>query len=128
MYDDNEKSQWASDGHLENAWATFTLERPAAIKQISIRPLDFRKNSYPLEVTTADGTVVWTGYTPKGLGNVCLNIEKPVKSDVYKIRMLGPATVKEAFGDMTELAAKKNVSTKASKSNKLSIFEIEFNE
>ena len=128
MYDDNEKSQWASDGHLENAWATFTLERPAVIKQISIRPLDFRKNSYPLEVTTADGTVVWTGYTPKGLGNVCLNIEKPVKSATYKIRMLGPATVKEAFGDMTELAAKKNVSTKASKSNKLSIFEIEFNE
>ena len=128
MYDDNEKSQWASDGHLENAWATFTLERPAAIKQFSIRLLDFRKNSYPLEVTTADGTVVWTGYTPKGLGNVCLNIEKPVKSDVYKIRMLGPATVKEAFGDMTELAAKKNVSTKASKSNKLSIIEIEFNE
>ncbi len=128
MYDDNEKSQWASDGHLEHAWATFTLERPAAIKQLSIRLLDFRKNSYPLEVTTADGTVVWTGYTPKGLGNVCLNIEKPVKSDVYKIRMLGPATVKEAFGDMTELAAKKNVSTKASKSNKLSIIEIEFNE
>ena len=128
MYDDNEKSQWQSDGHLENAWATFHLERPAAIRQLSIRLLDFRKNSYPLEVTTADGTVVWTGYTPKGLGNVCLNIEKPVKSDTYKIRMLGPATVKEAFGDMTELAAKKNVSTKAAKSNKLSIIEIEFNE
>ena len=40
--------------------------------------------------------------------------------------MLGPATVKEAFGDMTELAAKQNVSTKASKSNRLSIIEIEF--
>ena len=128
MYDDNEKSQWQSDGHLENAWVTFQLERPATIKQISVRLLDFRKNSYPLEVTTADGTVIWTGYTPKGLGNVCLNIDKPVKSATYKIRMLGPATVKEAFGSMTELAAKKNVSTKAAKSNKLSIIEIEFNE
>ena len=128
MYDDNESSRWESDGHLENAWATFHLERAAAIKQLSVRLQNFRSNSYPLEVTTADGTVVWTGYTPKGLGNVCLNIEKPVKSDTYTVKMLGPATVKEAFGDMTELAAKKNVSTKASKSNKLSIIEIEFNE
>ena len=128
MYDDNEKSQWESDGHLETAQLTFHLERAAAIKQLSVRLLNFRSNSYPLEVTTADGTVVWTGYTPKGLGNVCLNIEKPVKSDTYTVKMLGPATVKEAFGDMTELAAKKNVSTKASKSNKLTIMEIEFNE
>ena len=81
-----------------------------------------------MEVTTADGTVVWTGYTPKCLGNVCLNIDKPVVSDVYTVRMLGPATVKEAFGDMTELAAKQKVSTKASKDNKLTIMEIEFNE
>lgn len=128
MYDDNEKSQWESDGHLETAQLTFHLERAAAIKQLSVRLLNFRSNSYPLEITTADGTVVWTGYTPKGLGNVCLNIEKPVKSDTYTVKMLGPATVKEAFGDMTELAAKKNVSTKASKSNKLTIMEIEFNE
>lgn len=42
--------------------------------------------------------------------------------------MLGPATVKEAFGSITELAAKTNVSTKYSKSNRLSIIEIEFNE
>ena len=33
-----------------------------------------------------------------------------------------------AFGSMTELAAKKNVSTKASKSNTLSIIEASFNE
>ena len=128
MYDDNEKSQWESDGHLDKAVLTFHLERPAAVRQLSVRLLNFRSNSYPLEVTTADGTVVWTGYTPKCLGNVCLNIDKPVVSDVYTVRMLGPATVKEAFGDMTELAAKQKVSTKASKDNKLTIMEIEFNE
>ena len=128
MYDDNEKSQWESDGHLDKAVLTFHLERPAAVRQLSIRLLNFRSNSYPLEVTTADGTVVWTGYTPKCLGNVCLNIDKPVVSGVYTVRMLGPATVKEAFGDMTELAAKQKVSTKASKDNKLTIMEIEFNE
>jgi hypothetical protein len=128
MYDDNELTRWNSDGHLEKAWVTFTLDRPVAVGMISLRMDGFRKTSYPIEITTADGTVVWTGYTPKGLGNCYLTIDKPVKSDTYKIRMLGPATVKEAFGDMTELAAKQNVSTKASKSNRLSIIEIEFNE
>ena len=128
MYDDNEKTLWQSDGLLENAWVKFQLEHAATIKQISVLLQNFRSNSYPLEVTTADGTVIWRGYTPKCLGNVYLNIDKPVKSDTYMIRMLGPATVKEAFGDMTELAAKKNVSTTPSKSNKLSIMEIEFNE
>ena len=51
-----------------------------------------------------------------------------MKTDKYEIRMIGPATVKEAFGSMTELAAKKNVSTKPSKSNTLSIIELSFNE
>ena len=128
IYDDNEATKWFSDGMLQNSEITVTLERPAAISQIALRMEGFRKTSYPLEITTADGTVVWTGYTDKSLGYSYCQIEKPVKSDTYKIRMLGPATVKEAFGDMTELAAKKNVSTKASKSNKLGIIEIEFKE
>ena len=124
--DDNESTKWNSDGHLDKAWIVCHLERPSAISQVVLRMDQFRKTSYPIEITTADGTVVWSGYTDKSLGYCYANIEKPVKSDSYKIRMLGPATVKEAFGDMTELAAKQNVSTKASKSNRLSIIEIEF--
>ena len=124
--DDNEATKWTSDGHLDKAWVSCRLERPAAISKIVLRMDQFRKTSYPIEISTADGTVVWSGYTDKSLGYCYAHIEKPVKSDTYKIRMLGPATVKEAFGDMTELAAKQNVSTKASKSNRLSIIEIEF--
>ena len=126
--DDNEASKWQSDGLLQNSQVTFRLERPAAISQIALRVEGFRKTSYPLEITAADGTVVWTGYTDKSLGYAYCQIDKPIKSDTYTIRMIGPATVKEAFGDMTELAAKKNVSTKASKSNKLALIEVEFKE
>ena len=126
--DDNEASKWQSDGLLQNSQVTFRLERPAAISQIALRVEGFRKTSYPLEITAADGTVVWSGYTDKSLGYAYCQIDKPVKSDTYTIRMIGPATVKEAFGDMTELAAKKNVSTKASKSNKLALIEVEFKE
>ena len=133
MFDDNEDnakdhaSLWKSDGKLENAWVKVTLARPAAVKRIALRMDGFRKTSYPLQVY-ADGKLVWEGYTDKSLGDCYIDIAQPVKTDKYEVRMIGPATVKEAFGSMTELAAKKNVSTKASKSNTLSIIEMAFNE
>ena len=136
MYDDNEAtdtkmygeaSKWSSDGMLENAWLVVTLWRPAAIKQIALRMNDFRSSSYPLQVY-ANGTLIWQGYTNKALGCSYLNIDNPVVSDKYEIRMIGPMERKEAFANMTELAAKKNVSTKASTSNRLSIIEMQFME
>ena len=136
MYDDNEAtdtkmygeaSKWSSDGMLENAWFVVTLWRPAAIKQIALRMNDFRSSSYPLQVY-ANGTLIWQGYTNKALGCSYLNIDNPVVSDKYEIRMIGPMERKEAFANMTELAAKKNVSTKASTSNRLSIIEMQFME
>ena len=127
MFDDNENTQWKSDGNLENALVKVTLEKAAAIKNITLRLDGFRRTSYPLQVY-ADDKLVWEGYTPKTLGDCYITIANPVKTDKYEIRMIGPATVKEAFGSMTELAAKKNVSTKASKSNTLSIIEASFNE
>ncbi len=133
MFDDNENNEknnaslWKSDGRLENAWVKVQLERPAAIQRIALRMDGFRRTSYPLQVY-ANGKMVWEGYTDKTLGDCYINIDQPVKTDRYEIRMIGPATVKEAFGSMTELAAKKNVSTKAAKSNTLSIIEMSFNE
>ena len=126
--DDNEDSKWLSDGLIQNSQITFQLERAATISQIALRMEGFRRTSYPLEITAGDGSVIWSGYTDKSLGYAYCNIEKPVKSDTYTIRMVGPASVKEAFGDMTELAAKQAVSKKASKSNKIGIIEIEFKE
>ena len=136
MYDDNEatdtkmygeSSKWTSDGVLDNAWLSVKLWRPAAIKQIALRMNDFRSSSYPLQVY-ANGALIWQGYTNKALGCSYLNIDNPVVSDKYEIRMIGPMERKEAFANMTELAAKKNVSTKASTSNRLSIIEMQFME
>ena len=104
-----------------------TLERPAAIKQIALRMNGFRNSAYPLQVYAGD-TLIWEGYTDKTLGCSYLHIEKPVMSDRYEIRMIGPMLQQEAFGNINELAAKKNVSTKASTSNRLSIIEMLFNE
>lgn len=126
-------SKWSSDGLLDNAWLKINLVRPAALAQIDLRVDGFRTTSYPLQVfaivPASDGTtervLVWEGYTPKCLGNCYLNIPNPVVAQSYEIRMVGEATVKEAFASMTELAAKKNLSTKPSKSTTLSVSEIE---
>lgn len=127
MWDDYEETKWISDGKIQDAWVRYHLSRPAKVSQIVIRLEGFRKNSYPLEIKAGDD-IVWSGWTDKGLGYAYININKPVSSDTYTIRMVGPATVKEAFGDVTELAAKNRVDTKAGKSKRLGIFEIEFNE
>lgn len=127
MIDDNEASSWSSDQNLQNSWLKVTLERPAAIRKIALRVNGFRTTSYPLQVFAGE-TLVWEGYTDKTLGDCYLNIATPVSAQQYTIKMVGAAGVKEAFASMTELAAKNKVSTKESKSNTLSIIEMEFDE
>ena len=124
-----ETSKWMSDGLLDNAWLRVTLAKAAPISQITLRMDNFRSVAYPLQVfaiRNGERTLIWEGYTAKSLGDSYLDISNPIVADTYEIRMIGPAERKEAFASMTELAAKKNVSTKASKSNILSIIEMEF--
>lgn len=108
-FDDNELSEWRNDGRLSTAWITFTLAEPAAIDEVSIKLTGWRQRSYPLEVVALadDGTetVVWKGQTDKSLGYVSLRIDQPVLARRYTIRQIGQATDKEAFGQITELAA-----------------------
>lgn len=132
LNDDIENTTWKSDGRLDHAWFRVTLARPAEIAQVVLRMNNFRSTSYPLQIfaVTDDGKsqLVWEGYTQKCLGDNYLDIDKPVKAATYEIRMVGPATVKEAFGSMTELAAKSKVSTASGKSATLAISELSFNE
>lgn len=127
MIDDNEASEWSSDQKLENSWVKVTLEREALVSQVVLRMKNFRTTAYPLQIFAGD-KLVWEGSTYKCLGDCYLSIPEPVKAQEFTIMMKGTAAVKEAFGNMTELAAKQNVSTKESKSNVLSIIEMAFNE
>ena len=127
LTDDNENTKWTSKGGIKNAWLKVRLERKAKIAQVCIKPVGFRTTSYPLQIYAGD-RLVWEGYTPKCLGYVYCDIENPVEADEYTIKMVGPATVKEAFGSMTELAAKHAVSTEESKETRLGIMELELKE
>jgi beta-galactosidase len=125
-YDDNESTHWSSDGMLENAYIRYHLARKAKINEMVIKVLGFRDSSYPIEVYSGR-KLVFKGFTHKGLGYCHIPL-KLTFNDTFTIKMVGPASVKDAFADMVELADKSNKQLKSSNSNKLQIIEVEFNE
>jgi len=102
-FDDNELSEWKSDGKAENAWVTFRLERKAKVGEISMKLTGWRNKCYPLAVF-AGKKKVWEGFTPATLGYAHIHIDQPLNADQYTIRMLGPAQNSGRFGDVKELA------------------------
>lgn len=131
-YDDNELSEWRNDGRLSTGWITYRLERRAAIDDICVKLTGWRQRSYPLEVYAGD-TLVWSGNTDRTLGYVHLNIEHPVLSDTYTIRLKGAADDSDAFGQIVEVVEPKAGELDLFKAeggdkanNELRIVEIEF--
>lgn len=131
-YDDNELSEWRNDGRLSTGWITYRLERRAAIDDICVKLTGWRQRSYPLEVYAGD-TLVWSGNTERSLGYVHLNIEHPVLSDTYTIRLKGAADDSDAFGQIVEVVEPKAGELDLFKAeggdkanNELRIVEIEF--
>lgn len=131
-YDDNELSEWRNDGRLSTGWITYRIERRAAIDDICVKLTGWRQRSYPLEVYAGD-TLVWSGNTDRSLGYVHLNIEHPVLSDTYTIRLKGAADDSDAFGQIVEVVEPKAGELDLFKAeggdkanNELRIVEIEF--
>ena len=101
--DDNELTEWKSDGKRENAWVRYTLDRRAAVREITLKLSGWRQKSYPLEVY-AGRKKVWEGITPATLGYVHLTIDQPVAARDITIRMVAPVQNSTKFGQVKELA------------------------
>ena len=101
--DDNELTEWKSDGERQNAWITYHLERKAAISEITLKLTGWRSKCYPLEVY-AGKKKVWEGITPATLGYVHISIPQPVSAKELTIKMVGPAQDSSKFGNTKELA------------------------
>ena len=101
--DDNELTEWKSDGERQNAWITYLLERKASISEITLKLTGWRSKCYPLEVY-AGKKKVWEGITPATLGYVHISIPQPVAAKELTIKMVGPAQDSSKFGNTKELA------------------------
>ena len=65
--DDNELSEWQSDGKMENAWITYQLQEKVAVDEITVKLTGWRDKMYPLEIY-AGKRLLWKGYTYPTLG------------------------------------------------------------
>ena len=102
-FDDNELSEWKSDGNKENAWITYQFANQVAVDEVVIKLTGWRNKCYPLAIY-AGKKKIWEGITYATLGYVHIPIDKPIKSKELTIKMLGPAQDSNAFGDTKELA------------------------
>ena len=106
-YDDNELTEWKSDGEPGNASITYILAEQAPIDEITLKLTGWRNKCYPLAVFahTAKGKKkIWEGITPASLGYVHLHIDKPIAAAKYTIKMVAPVQDSTLFGDTKELA------------------------
>lgn len=126
-WDDNELSEWSSDGGMNSAWVTYTLERKARVSEVSLKLTSWRNKSYPLEIL-ADGKVIWQGNTDKSLGYVHLRITDPVEADKFTIRLKGTADTADTYNQIGELAGGKTGELDNKKHGKhtLPIVEVDF--
>ena len=102
-YDDNELSEWKSDGQKENAWVTYKLGRQAKVDELTLKLTGWRNKCYPLEVY-AGKKLVWQGTTDATLGYCHIRIDRPVASKDITLRMVAPVQDSSKFGDAKELA------------------------
>lgn len=105
-FDDNEASEWKSDGKKQNAWITYHLAARERVDEIAVKLTGWRNKIYPLQVF-AGKTKVWEGLTYPTLGYVHIHIDKPVAARDLTVRMIGPSVDSDRFGDVKELAGGK---------------------
>jgi hypothetical protein len=109
-FDDNEKTDWKSDGKRGTGWIEFALEHPAPVSEVTLKLGSFKKKSYPLRVTV-DGKEAYSGYTAPTLGYVTLPL-KPTQGRNVRIELVGAIQNSDKF-DMTEVTGKKLESAKS---------------
>jgi beta-galactosidase len=124
--DDNELTDWISDGKPENAWIKYDLSRPESIHQVVLKLVGWRTQSYPLQISV-DDKVVYKGVAPRSLGYVTFTFPATTGKTV-KIELTGTASNRDAFGNIIEIIGIPDPNSPANRGSatKLGIVEAEF--
>ncbi|MET0647108.1 MAG: DUF4982 domain-containing protein [Pyrinomonadaceae bacterium] len=128
-FDDNEMTEWASDGKLANGWVRYDFDREATVGEVTLKLKGWRTQSYPVRILVGD-RVVFEGSTPRSLGYVTFAFP-PAVGRSLKIELTGSASNRDAFGQIIEVPGTpdpKSSADKGSARGTLSIIEIEIYE
>jgi beta-galactosidase len=104
-FDDNELSNWKSDGKVENGWIKYTFAKPELINEVTMKLENWRNRKYPIRIKV-DNQVVFTGETTQSLGYVTLPL-KPTTGKTLTVELIGANTDKDGFG-LVEVTGKKD--------------------
>ena len=126
-FDDNELSEWESEGDISKAFITYTLKKEALISEVEMKPISWRNKSYPIKISV-DGKVVYQGMTPKTLGYFSIPLAVHTKGKTVKVELMGDVAEKDAFGGVVEITGKKELKDNKKENRSLGIVEIEFYE
>ena len=124
-FDDNEVTDWTSDGKAESAWIKYDLAKPANINQVVLKLIGWRTQSFPIQISV-DEKIVYTGNSPRSLGYVTFSFP-PVSGKSVKIELTGNASNRDAFGNIIEITGIPDPKSSADKGGKttLGILETE---
>jgi hypothetical protein len=125
-FDDDEASEWSSDGKLADGWIRYDFERPAVVNEVTLKLVGWRTQSYPVRILV-DDRVVFAGNTPRSLGYVTFSFP-PVVGRSLKIELTGSASNRDAFGNIVEIPGTPDPQSSAGKGGAratLGIVEIE---
>ncbi|HEX8071108.1 MAG TPA: DUF4982 domain-containing protein [Pyrinomonadaceae bacterium] len=128
-FDDDETTEWASDGKIGDGWIAYEFDRPARVSEVVVKLTGWRTQSYPVRVLL-DDKVVFAGATPRSLGYVTLAFP-PVVGRTLKIELTGSASNRDAFGNIIEIPGTPDPQSAAGKGgakSTLGIVEIEIYE
>ncbi|HWS87542.1 MAG TPA: DUF4982 domain-containing protein [Pyrinomonadaceae bacterium] len=100
-FDDNEMTEWASDGKLPNGWVRYDFGREATVSEVVLKLRGWRTLSYPVRVLV-DDRVVFEGNTPRSLGYVRFAFP-PVVGRSLKVELMGRPGNRDAFGQIVEI-------------------------
>jgi hypothetical protein len=103
-FDDNEKTAWASNGKLSDAWITYELKTPSLVSELTMKLGAWRTRSYPVRVLV-DKQEVFAGATPRSLGYVTIPL-KPTQGKTVTIQLIGESKERDDFA-MTEITGMK---------------------
>jgi len=122
-FDDNEVTDWSSDGKPETAWIKYELTKPDTIDQVVMKLVGWRTQSYPVKISV-DDKVVFTGLTPRSLGYVTIKFPPTVGKNV-KIELSGEASNRDAFGNIIEITGAPDPRSAANKGGKTTLGIVE---
>jgi hypothetical protein len=125
-FDDNETTEWSSDGRLANGWIKYDFAQPSSVSEVTLRLTGWRTQSYPLRILV-DDKVVFAGDTPRSLGYVTFAFP-PVTGRSLRLELTGSASNRDAFGNIIEIPGTPDPQSGASKGGAkvtLSVIELE---